>query len=40
MALKGHSDWLLKLRITLLIQFGATRAGFAPKNIVIVAEIN
>ena len=25
MALKGRSDWLLKLRITLLIQFGATR---------------
>ena len=40
MALKGRSDWLLKLRITLLIQFSATRAGFAPKSILIVAEIN
>ena len=38
--LKGCSDWLLKLRITLLIQFDVPRPGFASKNIAIVTEIN
>ena len=39
MALKAPSDWLLKLRIFAL-HLRATRAGFAPENIVIVAGIN
>ena len=37
--LKGRSDWLFNLRISFLIQFGATRAEFASKNIVIVAGL-
>ena len=39
-ALKARSDWLLKLRISFDIHLQATRAGFAPENIVIVAGIN
>ena len=39
-ALKARSDWLIKLRISFDIHLQATRAGFAPENIVIVAGIN
>ena len=35
---KAHSDWLLKLRISFAINLWATRAGFVPKNIVIVTR--
>ena len=38
-ALKTHSDWLLKLRISFAIHLRATCTGFAPKTVVIVAGI-
>ena len=39
-ALKAHSDWLLQIGIFFAIHLQATRRGFAPENIVIVAGIN
>ena len=38
-ALKAHSDWLLKLRISFAIHLRTTCTGFAPKTVVIVAGI-
>ena len=38
-ALKAHSDWLLKLRISFAIHLRATCTEFAPKTVVIVAGI-
>ena len=35
-ALKAHSDWLLKLRISFDIHLRATCTGFVPKTVVIV----
>ena len=40
MALKMHSDWLLKHWISFAVHLRATCSGFAPENIVIVARIN
>ena len=39
-ALKVRSDLLLRLRTFFAIHLRATRAEFAPENIVIVARIN
>ena len=39
-ASRARPNWLLKLRISLAFHLRATRAGFAPENIVIVAEMN
>ena len=39
-ALKTHPDWLPKIRISFAILLEATRARFAPENIVTVAGIN
>ena len=38
-ALKAHSDWLLKLRISFAIHLRTTCTGFASKTVVIVAGI-
>ena len=38
-ALKAHSDWLLKLRISFAIHLRTTSTGFAPKTVLIVAGI-
>ena len=38
-ALKAHSDWLLKLRISFAIHLRTTCTGFASKSVVIVAGI-
>ena len=38
-ALKAHSDWLLKLRISFAIHLRATCTGFVPTTVVIVAGI-
>ena len=35
--LKARSHWLLKLRISFALNPRATRAGFAPKIVVIIA---
>ena len=35
-ALKAHSDWLLKLRISFAIHLRTTCTGFASKTVVIV----
>lgn len=39
-AWKVRYDWLLKPRISRAIQLRATRAGFTPENVVIVAGTN
>ena len=39
-ALKGHYDWPVKLRISFAIHLRATRERFAPVNIVIIARTN
>ena len=39
-ASKARSDWPFNSEYPLLINVRATRTGFAPENIVIVAEIN
>ena len=39
-ALKSRSDWPLKFCISFLIHLSATRAGFAPEIIVVIARIN
>ena len=36
----AHSDWLLRLRLFFAFHLRATRAEFAPENIVIIAGIN
>ena len=38
--MRARSDWLLKLPKAFAIHLRATRAGFEPENIVIVAGIN
>ena len=37
--LEACSDWLLKLQTSFVIHLRATRARFAPANIVIIAGI-
>ena len=39
-SLKAHSYWQLKLRLFFAFHLQATRAEFAPENIVITAGIN
>ena len=40
LTLKVRFDWPHKFRISFGIRLRATRAGFAPENIVIVAGMN
>ena len=40
MALKAHSDWLLKLEIPFAIHLRGTRIRFAAENIIIVFGVN
>ena len=41
MALKAHSDWLLKVvEIPFAIHLRGTRARFAAENIIIVSGVN
>ena len=39
-SLKAHSYWQLKFRLFFAFHLQATRAEFAPENIVIIAGIN
>lgn len=38
--LKTRSDWLLRHRVSFAIHVQATCAGFAAKNVVVIAGIN